>query len=110
MELPSIIWHWEGRATYYTREGCVGCREDRLMANGQPLDDKKKTIAFHNTPLNTFVYIENVANGKGTIAQVTDKGNFNQHGILADLSDAVANEIGFDKTKGIIQVRIRTIK
>lgn len=110
LEFTPSFGRWEGKATYYTREGCVGCREDKLMANGEPLDNRKRTIAFMLLPLETQVYIENLDTGRGTIARVTDRGNFHLHNILADVSEAVANEIGFNKSKGFAQVRITTMK
>ena len=68
--VPQTVW--EGKATSYSIDGCLGCREDRLMANGEKLNDNAPTIAFMKTPLNSWVKVENLDNGRNVIARVTD--------------------------------------
>jgi rare lipoprotein A (peptidoglycan hydrolase) len=90
----------EGEASYYSREGCLGCSENLTMANGQPLDDTMRTVAL--TPeivrarklLNKTVTIINSANGKQTTAKVTDTGGFGKYNRVADLSVATKDAIG----------------
>lgn len=83
-----------GKASYYSIAGCVGCRADRIMANGQRLDDTRATVAYNYLPLNTPVEITNVANGKSIVVPVTDRGGFEKYGKIADLSLATKNALG----------------
>jgi len=87
---------YKGLASYYSRNGCIGCSEDRTMANGDPLDDSKLTLAFMREPLGTMVKITNVKTGKSVIAEVTDKGGFEHLKVpkIADLSVATKESIG----------------
>lgn len=88
---------WEGKVSHYSRSGCLGCSPNMTMANGQPLDDNRATIAFNFLPMNTKVLVKNLDNGKSIEALVTDTGGFNNlgpHGRIADLTPAVANYLG----------------
>lgn len=75
-----------GKASYYSVAGCLGCSADRTMANGQRLDDTRATVAYNHLPLNTPVKITNVKNGLSIVVPVTDRGGFERHGKIADLS------------------------
>lgn len=83
-----------GLASYYSLAGCIGCREDRLMANGQRLDDSRVTVAYNRAPLNSKLKIKNVKTGKMVTALVTDRGGFERHGKIIDLSVATKNALG----------------
>jgi len=82
-----------GLASFYSNEGCLGCREDRKMANGQVFDEKKHTIAMNGVKLNTKVHIKSIKTGKTVIAVVTDTGGFGKLGRIADLSLATKEYI-----------------
>lgn len=83
-----------GKASYYSIEGCIGCHPDRIMANGERLDDNRLTIAYNHAPLNTPVKITNTINGKSVVATITDTGGFERHGKIADLSVATRDALG----------------
>lgn len=110
----------EGEATIYTDtiEGCLGCKPHYdengelyfVMANGERLDDKRKTVACgvgtscKLFPLGTTVVVQNVENGMFTTAVVTDTGGFGRlYGRILDMTPAVANQINL---KGKGQVRV----
>ena len=40
---------WKGEASYYSREGCLNCDENLIMANGEPLDDYAYAIAVDSS-------------------------------------------------------------
>lgn len=82
-----------GKASYYSVSGCLGCSPDAIMANGQRLDDSKPTVAYNHLPLNTPVKITNLKNGKTIMVPVTDRGGFERHGKIADLSLATKNAL-----------------
>lgn len=84
----------KGKASYYSVEGCIGCSPNRTMANGQRLDDSRVTLAYNHAPLNTWVVITNVGTGDTIKAQITDRGGFERHGKIADLSVATKEAIG----------------
>lgn len=85
---------WTGEASYYSFDGCIGCNANRIMANGEVLDDMKKTLAFNELPMNTEVKVTNLSNGQSTMATVTDTGGFDKYNRIADLSVATKNIIG----------------
>ena len=106
-EQTRVIRKWVGHASSYNRNGCVGCSANLHMANGQPLDDTKLTIAFNWLPLNTMVLVTNKTNGKQVVAKVTDRhGAFNAkyHWRIVDLSDATARAIGNKTDVSMIEV------
>lgn len=84
---------WRGIASYYSEDGCVGCRADRLMANGEKFNESSYTIAFNFLPLNSWVKITNIETSDVTLAKVTDTGGFNKLGRVADLSLGVKNAL-----------------
>lgn len=99
----------EGKASYYSEDGCLGCDENLIMANGEKLDDTKLTLAL--TPeavkqhklLNDFVTVINTSTNQKTIAKVTDTGGFSKYNRVADLSVATKNAIG---CTGLCEVKI----
>lgn len=93
--VPEPKQMWAGKATWYGAkpEWCLGCDPNFIMANGEKLDDAKKTIAFNHAPLGTMVQITNVANGLSEMVEVTDTGGFNDLGRIADMSVALKNSL-----------------
>ena len=86
---------WGGEASWYgaTPETCVGCDENFIMANGEKLDDRIRTIAFNELPLGSKVIVKNVDNGLEEIVEVTDTGGFDGLGRIADLSKALKESL-----------------
>jgi rare lipoprotein A (peptidoglycan hydrolase) len=110
----------EGMATWYgTGETeCLGCNSRRIMANGQPLDDTKLTVACgvggscKQFPLKSKIKIINQANGMTVYATVTDTGGFQQGkyakmGRILDVSKAVRDSLNM---AGMTKVRVYLIK
>lgn len=95
-----VVLRWRGEASYYSEQGCLGCSKTLTMANGERLDDTRRTIAM--TPetvrqhhlLNTTVTITNNATGATTTARVTDTGGFARYSRIADLSLATKVALG----------------
>ncbi len=84
-----------GAVSFYSRQGCIGCRGDLRMANGQPLNDAANTLAFNDIPLNRCVVVTNLENGISIVATVTDTGNYWRHnGRIADLTIGLMNNLG----------------
>ena len=114
----------EGEATIYTDtiEGCLGCKPyyDEngelyfIMANGERLDSKKRTVACgvgtscKVFPIGTTVVVQNLENGMFTTAEVTDTGGFGKlYGRILDMTPAVASRINL---RGKGQVRVWPIE
>lgn len=85
---------WVGIASYYTREGCIGCSDSLTMANGEPLLDEGYTVAFNKLPLNSWIRVTNLDNCYSVYAKVTDRGGFEELGRIIDLTQAVKDSIG----------------
>lgn len=77
---------WTGLASYYSREGCVGCSANLHMANGKPLVDENLTVAFNKLPLGSKVKVTNLKNNQSVVATVTDTGGFEKLGRIIDLT------------------------
>lgn len=109
----------EGHVSYYSEAGCLGCREDRLMANGKKFDENAMTLAIgvigftdegFGIPaiaLNKKVLVRNLDNGKEVLAVVSDTGGFNNgdyNNRIADLSLGLARELEVSTDKSNIQL------
>lgn len=84
----------KGVASYYSRQGCLGCSETLTMRNGEPLDDTRLTMAYNHAPMNTKMYVTNTSNGKRVLVTVTDTGGFERLGRIADLSLGTKEALG----------------
>jgi hypothetical protein len=86
---------WAGKASWYgaTKETCLGCDDNFIMANGKRLDDRIRTIAFNELPLGSMVIVKNVDSGLEEVVEVTDTGGFDGLGRIADLSLALKNSL-----------------
>lgn len=106
---PTEIVNIQGQASFYSEDGCLGCDDNLIMANGEKLDDSKFTVAL--TPdtvrkyklLNDVVKIVNSHTGHSIYAKVTDTGGFAKYNRVADLSVATKDALGCNS---LCQVRI----
>lgn len=103
IEIESV---WEGTASYYSRAGCVGCHPQMIMANGEPLDDSKLTVAFNRAPLGSKLLVSNLSNGKSVEVETTDTGGFESLGRIVDLSLATKEAI---ECNDLCQVRVKAL-
>lgn len=97
--------NYEGKASIYSRAGCLGCSPTLTMANGQPLDDNALTVAFNDEPLGTMLKITNPHTNKTVIAEVTDTGGFKRHGRIIDVVPAVASALEL-KTDQVLSIEV----
>lgn len=102
----------EGTASFYSREGCIGCNALRIMANGQPLNDHALTMAIGADNKHLVGYkakVTSVATGKSVEVTITDTGGFHsaQYGNrVADLTIASKEAIGMQGGLGTVRVEI----
>lgn len=65
----------------------------RLTSNGEVYDMEKMTGAHKLLPMNTWVEVNNLANGKKAVVRINDRGPF-VDGRIIDLSKAAARQLG----------------
>ena len=103
----------EGEASFYSRAGCLGCNELRIMANGEPLDDAALTMAIGANYKHLVGYharVTSLATGKSVTVKITDTGGFYQAKYghrVADLTIATKQAIGM--IGGVGQVRVEIL-
>ena len=83
---------WKGEASYYSREGCLNCDENLIMANGEPLDDYAYAIAFDKLPLGSKVRIVNNENFNVAHVEITDRKGSDDR--IADMTIATKEALG----------------
>lgn len=100
----------DGEASFYSREGCLGCNPKRIMANGQPLEDHALTIAIgadKSYLVGRKAHVTNITTGQSVSVRITDTGGFYsaKYGYrVADLTIGTKTAIGM--TGGIGSVRV----
>jgi rare lipoprotein A (peptidoglycan hydrolase) len=93
-----------GKASYYGK----GYWQGRKMANGQPFDYTKLTMACWWLPLGTQARVTNLENGLSVIVEVTDRGPAHVLHRVADLSQAAAEVLDYT-AKGLATVLITPV-
>jgi rare lipoprotein A len=79
----------------------------RLTSNGERYNIHKRTAAHKTLPINTYVRVINLNNGRETIVRINDRGPF-VDGRIIDLSYQAAKEIGLIK-KGVVPVKLEVL-
>jgi hypothetical protein len=102
----------EGFAHWYSREQCLGCNPDRIMANGQPLNDNALTAAYNRGPFGGILNVRNMENNRNVDVEVTDRGAFDEEpflsqGVIIDLTIAAKDAIGAGDFTRVCLTRIR---
>ena len=98
--IPQKPVSMRGVASYYSREGCLGCDPAFRTASGDILDDSKHTMALAPETVKKYKAmgkVLKVTNPKTNITievKVNDTGGFSKYGRIADLSLASKNSLG----------------
>ena len=89
------------RASWYGESDaeCIGCRADRLMANGELYDEDAYTAAANWLPINSFEVLR--YGPRTVIVRITDRMVSNTY---IDLSKAAFLALEEDLSKGIITI------
>jgi rare lipoprotein A (peptidoglycan hydrolase) len=74
-------------ASWYGKE-----HHGQITANGRKFDEHELTAAHPTLPLNTYIRVENLANGKSVGVTITDRGPGYGRGV--DLSEGAAEILG----------------
>jgi len=91
-----------GKASFYGRKF-----HGRKTSSGDVFDMNKMTAAHKTLPMDSYVQVINLDNGKAVVVKVNDRGPFIK-GRIIDLSYAAASQLGFVR-QGVAKVEIRTI-
>ncbi len=85
------------RADGYVEEGMAswygGDFHGRKTSNGETYDMHAMTAAHKTLPMNVYVRVTNLANGRQSVVRINDRGPF-VSGRIIDLSYAAAKELG----------------
>ena len=79
----------------------------KLTSNGERYNMYARTAASKTLPINTYVRVTNLNNGRETVVRINDRGPFVETRII-DLSYKAAKEIGLIK-KGVVPVRLEVV-
>ncbi len=79
----------------------------KKTANGEIYDMHDITAAHKTLPLDTYVKVDNLENGKSIVVRVNDRGPF-VRGRIIDLSFAAAKKLGIVE-KGTAKVKIKAL-
>ncbi len=91
-----------GKASWYGR-GFHG----RTTASGEVYDMHKMTAAHRILPMNTYVRVTNLSNGREAVVRINDRGPFAK-GRIIDLSYAAAKRLGM-VGPGVARVRVEAL-
>lgn len=91
-----------GMASYYHNR-----LHGHRTSSGELYNKTKFTAAHKTLPLNSYVLVTNLRNGREVIVRINDRGPFISKRVI-DLSFAAAKKLGFIKS-GVIKVKIEAL-
>lgn len=101
----------DGNVSFYSEDGCLGCRSDLVMKCGGRFNENDFTIAVRpddrgepTIPCGTFLHV--VHGKKSVTVRVADTGGFAKYGRIGDLSKAAFAKIA-DLDRGIVRATIK---
>jgi len=105
---PVKAEQWQGKVSFYSEAGCLGCNAQLKTASGEIFKDELMTLAFNHLPMRTMVVVTNLDTGTSLVAKVNDRGGFEKYNRIADLSIGLAKALGVktDRTN----IKIETIQ
>ena len=97
-----VSYNVNGTASWYG-----GTLDGRRDARGERFDSHALTAAHRTLPLNSFVTVTNLENGRHILVRVTDRGPY-AHRRVIDLSRAAADALGY-VGNGTARVNVRAV-
>jgi rare lipoprotein A len=91
-----------GKASYYSPKF-----NRKKMANGKPLNPRKKVAASKTLPLGTVAKVTNLETGKSDVVTIEDRGPYVK-GRIVDVSPSAAETIGLKK-EGVAPVEVKPL-
>lgn len=80
----------------------------KATANGEQYDQKGLTAAHKVLPMDTWVRVHNLENGKSVVVRINDRGPYKPHRII-DLTEMAARKIEMHD-KGTAKVRLEILR
>lgn len=102
-ERPPVGKTFRGIASYY-----AGDFHGKKTSNGETFDMYGLTAAHKTWPINTWVEVKNLANGRTVIVRINDRGPF-VDGRILDLSYGAAQELHMLET-GTAEVEVTILR
>ncbi len=99
-QIPGLI----GMASFYGKKF-----QGRYTANGEQFDKNEFTAAHPSLPFGTKVKVTNLRNKRSVVVKVNDRGGFNKHGRIIDVSRAAASALGMVR-RGVARVKLEVMK
>lgn len=96
--------HQVGKASYYS-----AAFHGKKTASGEHYDPNALTCAHGSLPFGCRIRVINLSNRKSVEVKVNDRGAFDKHGRVVDLSKAAAQEIGM-VSSGTAKVQIEVLE
>lgn len=96
--------HQVGKASYYS-----AAFHGKKTASGERYDPNDLTCAHGSLPFGCRIRVTNLSNRKAVEVKVNDRGAFDKHGRVVDLSKAAAQEIGM-VSSGTAKVQIEVLE
>ena len=97
-----VLWSETGLASWYGPP-----YHNRRAANGEIFDMNEMTAAHLTLPLNSYVRVTNLRNGKSIILRVNDRGPYHGNRLI-DVSTRAAKLLEFDGF-GVARVRVEYV-
>lgn len=108
---PTPTPMYEGKVSYYSHAGCLGCSDNQVMGNGELFDEEAMTIAIPCEDIrgrkhryNTQVLVRNVDTGEAVQARITDCGGFSKYNRVADVSKGIYTLLGIKTDRTNIRI------
>ena len=93
------------RGAFDTKASWYGTESGRHTADGVRFNPYGMTVAHRTLPLGTKLRVTNTENGRSVVVTVTDRGPAAWTGRSIDVSEGVANALGF-KSQGVAHLHI----
>lgn len=96
-----------GVASYYNKSF-----EGSKTATGETFRNTNYTAASNNFPLNTWVRVTNLRNGKSVIVRINDRMHkkMSKKGRVVDLTSTAARKIGLTSKIGVMKVSVEEVE
>ena len=81
--------------------------QGRKTSSGEKYDQDKMTAAHNGLPLNTWIRVTNIKNGRSVVAKINDRLH-HRNERLVDLSRSAASKLGYIG-RGIARVKVEVL-
>lgn len=100
----STVQQIVGVASFYAKKF-----HGRFTASGERYDNNAFTAAHPTLPFGTTIKVTNLRNKRSVLVRINDRGAFQAHGRILDLSHAAARELGMIR-RGLDKVKMEVVR